>query len=238
MEIIQVQNLSCEFRGQRVLDDISFQVHQGELFVLLGLEGAGKTSLVRILSGRSWPTYGNAWVAGCDVMNERQRLAFSIGVVFERSNLYAHLSGHGNLAFTARLYNLEACRVMETLDLVNLKDQADERIGTYSREMVVRLMIARALLHEPKVLLLDQPTRGLDPRGKRRVNDILAEIPGRGVTVFLTTHSPGQAERLGERVAILHQGRLLAQGAPGILKALAGEGDASLHDLFMDLIVE
>ncbi len=152
---------------------ISFQIQRGEIFGLLGPNGAGKTTTIRMLTGQIDPGSGSASVAGCDVVKERARLKERIGVVFEEQNLYERLSARDNLRFNSRLSDLPERRVDEVLDLVKLRERAKEPVRTYSNGMKQRLMVARALLHQPIVLFLDEPTRGLDPISARDVRLII-----------------------------------------------------------------
>lgn len=152
---------------------ISFQIQRGEIFGLLGPNGAGKTTTIRMLTGQIDPSSGSASVAGCDVVKERARLKERIGVVFEEQNLYERFLARDNLRFNSRLYDLPERRVDEVLDLVKLREQAKEPVRTYSNGMKQRLMVARALLHQPIVLFLDEPTRGLDPISARDVRLII-----------------------------------------------------------------
>lgn len=152
---------------------ISFQIQRGEIFGLLGPNGAGKTTTIRMLTGQIDPGSGSASVAGCDVVKERARLKERIGVVFEEQNLYERFLARDNLRFNSRLSDLPERRVDEVLDLVKLRERAKEPVRTYSNGMKQRLMVARALLHQPIVLFLDEPTRGLDPISARDVRLII-----------------------------------------------------------------
>jgi ABC-2 type transport system ATP-binding protein len=235
VKAIDVQNLTRDYDGLRALDKISFHVDAGEIFGFLGPNGAGKTTTIRILTGQLRPTSGTARVAGCNVVTERPRLQPQIGVVFEYQNLYERLSARDNLIFSARLYGVGKGRADQVLAQVGLTDRARDRVKKYSNGMKQRLLIARALLHEPSVLFLDEPTRGLDPRVARDIRAIVADLARQGVTVFLTTHYMEEADRLSNRVAIINQGRIVALDTPDALKAGAGRPDATLEDVFMEL---
>jgi ABC-2 type transport system ATP-binding protein len=236
MQAINVQNLTRAFNGLRAVDDISFTVEPGEIFGFLGPNGAGKTTTIRVLTGRLRPTSGRARVAGCDVVNERQRLKPQIGVVFEHQNLYERDSARGNLRFYARLYGVEKERVEQVLAQVGLVERARDKVKRYSNGMKQRLLIARALLHEPHLLFLDEPTRGLDPHVARDIRAIVADLARGGVTVFLTTHYMEEADQLCDRVAIIDRGRIVALDAPERLKAEHGNGaGATLEDVFINL---
>jgi len=234
MGAIEVQNLTRDYNGLRAVDCISFEVEPGEIFGFLGPNGAGKTTTIKMLTGQLRPTSGRARVMGCDVVEERQRLTPQIGVVFEHQNVYERLSARDNLLFAARLYGVNRRRVDEMLDRVGLADRAKGKVAKFSNGMKQRLLIARALLHQPKVLFLDEPTRGLDPHVARDIRSFVAELARQGVTVFLTTHYMEEADQLSGRVALLDQGKIVALDTPRQLKKERGEG-VTLEDVFVEL---
>ena len=236
MKAIQVRELTRDYDGLRAVDGITFTVETGEIFGFLGPNGAGKTTTIKVLTGQLRPTAGTAQVAGCDVVEERQQLKPKIGVVFEYQNLYERLSARDNLVFAARLYGVPKGRVDQVLAQVGLTERARDRIKEYSNGMKQRLLVARALLHEPEVLFLDEPTRGLDPNVARDIRVIVAELAWQGVTVFLTTHYMEEADQLSDRVAIIDQGRIVALDTPEQLKAIHGEDEkTTLEDVFVKL---
>ena len=236
MKAIQVCELTRDYNGLRAVDGITFDVEAGTVFGFLGPNGAGKTTTIKVLTGQLRPTSGTAHVAGCDVVEERHRLKPQIGVVFEYQNLYERLSARDNLVFTARLYGVPKGRVDQVLAQVGLTDRAGDRIKEYSNGMKQRLLIARALLHEPQVLFLDEPTRGLDPNVAREIRSIVSGLARQGVTVFLTTHYMEEADQLCDRVAIIDRGRIVALDRPGQLKANHGEDErTTLEDVFVKL---
>jgi ABC-2 type transport system ATP-binding protein len=236
MVAILVQNLTRDYNGLKAVNDISFEVGSGEIFGYLGPNGAGKTTTIRILTGQLRPTSGQAQVMGCDVVNEREELKPQIGVVFEYQNIYERLSARDNLRFYARLYRVKRERVEALLVQVGLAERAGEKIKTYSNGMKQRLLIARALLHEPKVLFLDEPTKGLDPNVARDIRAIVADLADQGMTIFLTTHYMEEADQLSDRVAIIDLGHIVALDTPERLKADYGADDRStLEDIFVQL---
>jgi len=236
MKAIEVNSLSRDFKALRAVDDISFSVEPGEIFGFLGPNGAGKSTTIRMLTGQLRPTSGEARVMGCDVVEDRKQLKPQIGVVFEQQNLYVRDSARGNLRFYARLYGVEKARIDVVLDQVGLTERSGDKVRKYSNGMKQRLLIARALLHEPKVLFLDEPTRGLDPNVARDIRSIVARLADQGVTIFLTTHYMEEADQLSHRVAILDKGRIVTLGTPSGLKAEYGNGsENSLEDIFVRL---
>ena len=223
MNAIEVENLSRAFNGVKAVDDISFSVQRGEVFGFLGHNGAGKTTTIRMLSGQLLPGSGNARVAGCDVITEQRRLKPLIGVVSEHQNLYERMSGRENLEFAVRLYGQDVRRVSETLKQVGLVERADDNVRKYSNGMKQRVLIARALLHRPEVLFLDEPTRGLDPVVGREIRRLILDLSSEGVTIFLTTHYMEEADQLCGRVAFLSEGRIVAMDTPNALKVAHGQ---------------
>lgn len=205
------------------LDGISFEVEAGGLFGLLGPNGSGKTTTVKILTTLLIPTSGSATVLGLDTTRDAAALRRRIGFVLggERG-LYYRLTGRENLRYFAELYYIDPRsrnrRIDELLDLVGLTERADERVMVYSRGMKQRLHIARALLHAPAVLLLDEPTQGLDPLASRDVRGMIAGLRARGVTILLTTHDMFEADALCDSIAILNRGGIVARGTPADLK--------------------
>ena len=223
MKAIEVTGLTRTFKDLRAVDNISFTVEAGEIFGFLGHNGAGKTTSIRMLTGQLRPTAGQAQVAGCDVVTEQQRLKPLIGVVSENQNLYERMSGKENLAFAARLYGTDSKRIEDALDQVGLLDRAKDKVQYYSNGMKQRLLIARALLHRPQIIFLDEPTRGLDPIGGRDIRGLVLDLAREGVTIFLTTHYMEEADLLCSRVAFISEGRIVALDTPDNLKVAHGQ---------------
>jgi ABC-2 type transport system ATP-binding protein len=236
MKAIEVCDLTRDYNGLRAVDRINFSVEPGEVFGFLGPNGAGKTTTIRMLTGQLLPTSGTAKVAGCDIVTERQQLKPRIGVVFDNQNLYERMSARDNLVFFARLYRIKRSRVNAVLTQVGLTGRAGDKVQKYSNGMKQRLLIARALLHHPEVLFLDEPTRGLDPHIARDIRGIVAGMAKNGMTVFLTTHYMEEADQLSQRVAFLDRGSIVALDTPTHLKAEYGKGEkATLEDIFVQL---
>jgi ABC-2 type transport system ATP-binding protein len=236
MKAIEVKNLTRVYNGLRAVDGISFSVDRGEIFGFLGPNGAGKTTTIKILTGQLRPTSGWARVAGCDVVTEREALKPQIGIVFEHQNIYEGLSARDNLVFSAHLYGIKTSAVDDVLAQVGLSDRSREKTQNFSNGMKQRLLIARALLHRPQVLFLDEPTRGLDPNVARELRTFIASLTDQGVTVFLTTHYMEEADRLCGRVAIINKGIIVAIAPTEQLKDDYGQGQSStLEDVFVKL---
>lgn len=236
MKAIEVKDLTRNYNQVRALDGISFDVSPAEIFGFLGPNGAGKTTTIKILTGQLRPSSGQARVMGYDVVSEREALKPQIGVVFEYQNLYQRLSARDNLNFYANLYGVPKNRVTRVLEQVGLAERAGDSLKNYSNGMKQRLLIARALLHQPKVLFLDEPTRGLDPGIARSLRKLVTGLSSSGMTVFLTTHYMEEADQLCDRVAILDFGRIIALDAPASLKAAHSQARAAtLEDVFLKL---
>jgi ABC-2 type transport system ATP-binding protein len=209
--------------------DVSFEVKKGELFGLLGPNGAGKTTTVKMLSTLLLPTSGSATILGLDVVKQTQEVRKRIGFTFGGARgLYGRLSAVDNLRYFAELYSLEpevtARRIPELLETVGLTGRGEDRVETFSSGMQQRLHLARALLHDPELIYLDEPTVGIDPVGARELRATVKQLIGRGKTILLTTHYMAEAEELCDRIAIIKKGRIVAMDTPASLKKqISGE---------------
>ena len=235
--VISVQNLVHRYENRTALDDVSFDVRPAELFGLLGPNGSGKTTLFRILSTLMIPTAGRAEVMGCDAAKDPASLRRQIGVVFQAPSVDAKLTAYENLWHQGHLYGLRGAalqqRIGEMLARVGLADRAKERVETFSGGMQRRIELAKGLLHHPGVLLLDEPTTGLDPGARRDLWQYLQVLRDEEhVSVLVTTHLMEEAERC-DRLAILNEGKLVALGTPAELKSEIG-GDVILLDAARD----
>ncbi len=226
MNPIVVEHLARTFNGLHAVDGITFSVQEGEVFGFLGPNGAGKTTTIRLLTGQLKPTSGQASVMGWDISTQPEQIKPHIGVVYEHQNLYERMSGRENLVFSARLYGVDQQRVNSMLESVGLAEHARKRVQHYSNGMKQRLLIARALLHQPQVLFLDEPTRGLDPRVAQEIRRLVRQLAETGVSIFLTTHYMEEADQLCRRVAFINQGRIAALDTPERLKVAHGSRNA------------
>jgi ABC-2 type transport system ATP-binding protein len=205
------------------VDDVSFEVQEGELFGLLGPNGAGKTTTIKMLTTLLIPTLGSASVKGFDVVAHATEVRKRIGFIFggERG-LYWRLSGIDNLRYFASLYNLDydvtKKRIPQLLEMVGLNGRGEEKVQGYSRGMKQRLHVARTLLHDPDILFLDEPTLGLDPVGAREFRQVILGLQSEKKTILLTTHYMFEADALCDRIAIINHGRIIAIDTPGGLK--------------------
>ncbi len=206
-------------REVRAVDGLDLQVNEGEVFGFLGPNGAGKTTTVRMLACLIGPTAGRAWVNGLAVGQADTRIRNQVGILTESPGLYERLSAWRNLAIYGELYGVKnvAGQVEKYLRLLDLWDRRDAEAGTFSKGMKQKLAIARALLHEPPVLFLDEPTAALDPEASKTVRDFVETLRGQGRTIFLCTHNLDEAERLCDRIGVFRQ-RLIAVDTPDALR--------------------
>jgi len=237
--MIEIIGLTKIFKGLKAVDDINLKIRQGVIFGFLGPNGAGKTTTIKMMAGVLLPTKGRILINGMDISMKPSEVKRSIGFIPDRPFLYEKLSGIEFLRFIAGLYNLDHspslnARFMELLDLFDLSHWRDELIESYSHGMKQRLVMCAALLHDPKVLIVDEPMVGLDPRGARLVKDIFRDLALEGKTIFMSTHSLDVAEEVCQEVAIIQAGRIIATGTPKELKASAGV-DGDLENVFLKL---
>ncbi|HEX2980381.1 MAG TPA: ABC transporter ATP-binding protein [Anaerolineaceae bacterium] len=239
--LIQADHLVKRFGDKAAVDDVNFSVYSGEIFGFLGPNGAGKTTTIKMIVGLLKPSSGTAWVAGYDVQTEALQAKAAGGYVPDEPNLYSKLSARELLRFVGDLYNLPSdlveTRTVELLRLFDLTDAGDDLTDTYSHGMQQKTSLAAALLHDPRVLILDEPTVGLDPKSARLIKDILRQVADRGAAVMLSTHILEIAERMCDRIGIINKGRLVAVGTLDELRALepTPNGAESLEDIFLSL---
>ena len=239
---VQARALTRRFGRVLAVDGVDLQIHRGEVFGLLGPNGAGKTTTLRMLCGLVAPTSGAALVCGLDVWREPRRARAKLGYLDEEPIVYPHLSGREFLNLVADLYGVRRGRQREQqierlFSAFEMSDKADELISGYSHGTRQKVGLASLLIHDPEVLVLDEPTNGLDPRAARRVKELLQELAERRRAVILSTHVLEIAQALCDRVAIIHRGKVAAVGSLAELRAGAGAGadGATLEDLFLQL---
>lgn len=226
--MIAVENLAKSYGRVKALDGITFTVNRGEVFSLLGHNGAGKTTTIRILTCRIRPSSGTAEVAGLDCRLDQERIKPRINLVSQDQNLYERMSGRDNIDFFASLYGASNQRAQELLRAIGMADVANRKVKTYSGGMKQRLLIARALVNQPEVLFLDEPTAGLDPASAHEVRALIKDLSRSGTTIFLTTHYMEEADELSDRVAFLSHGKIVALDTPRELKLRYGQRTASV----------
>jgi ABC-2 type transport system ATP-binding protein len=227
--VITVEDLSKKYDGFTAVDGVSLDIKRGEIFGLLGPNGAGKSTIISILCCLLKPTAGRVTIDGFDVGKNATDIKKIIGVVPQEISLYYTLTARENLAFYAKIYGLSGKamkdRIEELLDMVGLTDRADDRLEGYSGGMKRRINIAVALLHNPRILFLDEPSTGVDPQSRKRIYDTIRDLNREGVTVLLTTHQMEDAEKLCHRIAIVDKGKLIALDTLDGLLKMVGETD-------------
>lgn len=214
---LEVEGLTKSFGSAAVLRGVNLRVRPGEVLALCGPNGSGKTTLIRILATLSKPTGGRACLAGADLVEEAAQVRRLIGVAGHQTFLYGELTAQENLAFYGRMYGVPelTARIGQLLHRVGLEAQAHQRVDTFSRGMQQRLTLARALLHGPRILLLDEPDTGLDQQGAKMLAEILAAAAAEGCAALLTTHHLERGLALGDRVVILARGRIVFEAQKG-----------------------
>ena len=226
---LRVEGLTKRYRDAVAVDAVDLEVAQGELVSLLGPNGAGKSTLMDMIAGVVRPDGGDAWVLGHSLRQAPMAARRALGVVPQDIALYPDLSARENLLFWGRMYGLTGSRLEQRtatlLEVVGLAERQRDRVETFSGGMKRRLNIAAALLHEPPVIMLDEPTVGIDPQSRRAILDYVQRLNDEGATVLYTTHYMEEAAELSDRIAILDRGRIIAQGTHDALTRIVGEHD-------------
>lgn len=241
--MIKIENLTKRFDKLIAIDGLDLEVRPGEIFGFLGPNGAGKTTTVKILSGILRPTSGRVAVAGFDVVRQNMEAKRNIALVPDEPFVYPKLTGAEFLQFIGDVYSVPQSvqdkKIPELLEMFELSRWAGELLESYSHGMRQKLVIAGVLLREPRVVLLDEPIVGLDPKSARLVKDILLKLASRGASIFMCTHILEIAEKLCDRIGIMYEGKLIALGTIEELRKMAGKsspgGGTNLEDIFLSL---
>jgi len=211
---ISVLDIGHKFENRVVLEHINLEIAKGEIFGLLGPSGAGKTTLIKLLTGQLKPVTGRAVILGRDASKLSGQDYSQIGIMMDHFGLYDRLSCYDNLKLFAKIYNIPKEKIGEALERVGLADAGKTTVMNLSKGMRSRLLFARALMRSPSILFLDEPTSGLDPLTAQELHKLILQQRKDGVAVFLTTHNMAEAEKLCDNIALLHQGRIVEQGSP------------------------
>ena len=213
-EYIRLDHISKQFDREPVLKDLNAVLGQGEILGFLGPSGAGKTTTIKILTGQLKPTSGDAYVLGIHVKNIDETIYEQIGIVTDHSGIYERLTVYDNLKYFAKILSVKPQRIDELLERVGLQEHRKKPAGKLSKGQTQRLVLARAVLHRPKVLFLDEPTSGLDPSTALEIHRLLLELKSEGMSIFLTTHNMEEATKMCDHVALLNDGRIVEYGTP------------------------
>ncbi|MEE4194833.1 MAG: ABC transporter ATP-binding protein [Anaerolineae bacterium] len=232
MKAIETQHLVKVFGDLRAVDDVSFNVEEGEIFSLLGPNGAGKSTTISMISGLLSPTEGDAFIFGHSVRKTPTKAQELLGIVPQELAIYPDLTAKQNLMFWGRMFGLRGetlkARVKDILELIELSERQNQNAGKYSGGMKRRLNIGIALLHRPKLIILDEPTVGIDPQSRRKILDSVKQFRDQGTTVLYTTHYMEEAAELSDRIGIIDNGKLIATGTQDQLSKLVGEKERVL----------
>ncbi len=235
MNAIEVENLTRKFGQLVAVDHTTFYVEKGEVFGLLGPNGAGKSTLIRMLCTLLRPTEGSARVSGFDIIKQPSQVRQHIGLVTEKLIIYDRLTAEENLILFGRLNHLPQRIIKEQvnvlLKLLQMEEWRKHLAGTFSTGMKQRINVARALLHQPDILFLDEPTLGLDPQTTRSIHELIQELSQQGMTIMLTTHIMSEAELLSKRVAIIDHGKIASLDTPARLKRIISSRDTTILDI-------
>ncbi|HCL02916.1 MAG TPA: ABC transporter ATP-binding protein [Lachnoclostridium phytofermentans] len=214
MYAIEMEHISKDFGEKKVLKDLNIKVEQGEVFGLLGPSGAGKTTMIKIMTGQLKRTKGNSRILGEESLKLTDKIYSQIGVVSDKSGVYERMNCNENLEFFAKLNQVPKVRIHEVLSAVGLGKEKKTKAKKLSKGMSQRLNLARAILHNPKILFLDEPTSGLDPATATMIHKLLLSLKDQGTTIFLTTHNMEEAAKLCNHVALLNEGTIVEFGEP------------------------
>jgi len=237
--MIELKGITKKFGDFRAVDNLNLKVEKGEIFGFLGPNGAGKTTTIKMIAGILLPTAGSIAIGGIDMATQPEAAKRKIGFIPDRPYLYEKLTGMEFLKFTADLYDVPheiyLERARKNLEMFSLADWSDELIESYSHGMKQRLIMSAALLHDPEIIIVDEPMVGLDPAAIIMVKDLLQRLAHNGVSVFMSTHTLTIAEDTCDRIGIIHRGRMIASGTTADLQREANVTDADLEKVFLNL---
>jgi len=240
--MIRISNLTKRFGGFLAVNDVSLEVKKGEIFAFLGTNGAGKTTTIRMMTGVLLPSSGSVEIGGYDIQRNPLEAKMLMGVIPDRPYIYGKLTGREFLSFMADLYRVDrtlaAKRIDELLAIFGLSEWQNELIDGYSHGMKQRLLTCAAQVHNPQLLIVDEPMVGLDPRGAKLLKDTFRAKADAGLTIFMSTHSLPVAEEIADRLAIIRRGQIIAIGTMDDLYSQAKGNVADLEQIFLQLVEE
>jgi ABC-2 type transport system ATP-binding protein len=237
--MIELKSLTKKYGDYKAVNDLNLSVRRGEIFGFIGPNGAGKTTTIKMIGGILAPSAGTVHITGIDIQQEPEKAKSKIGFIPDRPYLYEKLTGREFLRFTADLYGVTddifKRRAQQNLEMFSLADWSDDLIESYSHGMKQRLIMSAALLHDPEVIIVDEPMVGLDPMAIMMVKDLFKRLAQKGVTVFMSTHTLAVAEDICERIGVINKGQLIASGTTADLQREANITDAALERVFLNL---
>ena len=238
--MIELKSLTKKYGDYTAVDDLNLSVQKGEIFGFIGPNGAGKTTTIKMIGGILAPSAGTVKITGIDIQQEPEKAKGKIGFIPDRPYLYEKLTGMEFLKFTADLYGVPddifSQKAQQNLEMFSLADWSDELIESYSHGMKQRLIMSAALLHDPEVIIVDEPMVGLDPMAILMVKDLFQHLAQKGVTVFMSTHTLAVAEEICNRIGVINKGQLIASGTTADLQREANTTDADLERVFINLM--
>ncbi|MBW2705378.1 MAG: ABC transporter ATP-binding protein [Deltaproteobacteria bacterium] len=237
--MIELKSLTKKYGDYTAVDDLNLSLQKGEIFGFIGPNGAGKTTTIKMIGGILAPSAGTVKITGIDIQQEPEKAKGKIGFIPDRPYLYEKLTGMEFLKFTADLYGVPddifSQKAQQNLEMFSLADWSDQLIESYSHGMKQRLIMSAALLHDPEVIIVDEPMVGLDPMAIMMVKDLFQRLAQKGVTIFMSTHTLAVAEDICERIGVINKGQLIASGTTADLQREANITDADLEQVFMNL---
>lgn len=237
--MIKLKNLTKKYADYTAVNNLNLNIEKGEIYGFIGPNGAGKTTTIKMMGGLLEPTSGSVIISGIDMSEHPEKAKRKIGFIPDRPYLYEKLTGMEFLRFTADLYHVDANvflrKAEENLSMFSLTDWSDELIEAYSHGMKQRLIMSAALLHDPEIIIVDEPMVGLDPAAIKMVKELFKELAKKGVTIFMSTHTLKVAEDICDRIGVIHKGSLIATGTTEDLKRGAHVTDADLEQVFIHL---
>lgn len=233
--VLKIQNLSKKIKGSFIVNDINFDLKDGDIFGFLGPNGAGKSTTIKMILGLVKPSSGNVWINGFSILEDKENALMNIGAMVESPSFYGYMSGYDNLKLYANLYKLSNNKIDEVLELVNLSNDKNKKVKHYSLGMKQRLGIARAFLNDPKLVILDEPTNGLDPVGIIEIRNLIKKLAkDNNVTFLICSHILSEMQSICNKVAIINKGRVLIDG--NITDLLSKSGFTKLEDYYMSVL--
>ncbi|MEE1155594.1 MAG: ABC transporter ATP-binding protein [Acutalibacteraceae bacterium] len=233
--VLKIQNLSKKIKDSFLVNDINFELKEGDIFGFLGPNGAGKSTTIKMILGLVKPSSGNVWINNFSVLEDKDKALMNIGAMVESPSFYEYMSGYDNLKLYANLYKLSNNKIDEVLELVNLTNDKDKKVKNYSLGMKQRLGIARAFLNDPKLVILDEPTNGLDPVGIIEIRNLIKKLAkDSSVTFLICSHILSEMQSVCNKVAIINRGKILVDG--DVTDLLQKSGFNKLEDYYMSVL--